>query len=1831
MKTVSFSRSDRAYRPAWRGRAALASMLLPAAGMAAVSDGLTHQWNFDESRDWHDSPFATPALPAVFQDMVGGQAATPVGLDNTAVVSGREFMALSFSGNGTRLQVGQNLAPELGVTSSLAFWMRTTATGGSDQTNSPGVTGSAAGSGGIQWGWLDANGRLCLSADGSLLAQSPQAVNDGNWHFVVMTRNSSTGAGQLYLDGSLVDSRTGPTGARTLAFQSLGRIENTSGNAGCFVGRLDKLTVFNRVITGAEVTSFMNNHAPKTWNLTTDGVNDRVFSTDSVFKRAYDVERNALTVQGWTTPAHGTVSHNGDGSFNYTATGGYAGTDSFDVTVSDGVGGYHRSSLTVKVVAEPPGGGGIPVTQFTNFAAIQAGGVDISHANMRVPRAIDWNVDGKMDILVGAGGYVWRYLNTGTAAVPAFAAAVKVQAAGVDIYANTTGNSPITLADMTGDGVPDLVMADSASKLRVYRNTAAAGATPVYAASIFVKRANGTIDFVLPDKRFDIGDYNGDGTPDLVTGTFSGNVQLYLNVNTAALPRFETGTTLNSDSYNLYPRLYDLSGNGQLDLIRSINWGSIRYWLDVADGLVGEQYLNITTSGGTAPDIKAVTDGAVVDFADFTGDGKPDLLVGGHAGDKIFLASGVLKSPAESIADIEAIYDAHPTDLGTALSANSNLLLGQVNSANLNIIAHLQKGTLSTREATFTALAAHIAKYPFLKYQQLDTAVYHHVPSIVLQNWVILEYLLPNTSARRTQIADIMGLTGTARVIYLETGMALGDNGKSLAATYNTIRDFQRRYPREAFPDAIMTYDQLYDDQRGGFIWTPNSTKNTFGQWALGNANEWAGDLTTAIEGVLGAGKASGDYFTFVMGHEVCHSLDNYVRTRANADLERRWGARMVYAAGPDVIAGSNGWYSQSATQANFQAKGFYTPATQTWAQAWDAYWETGPGAAFNSLASMRIDIKFFLGASQESLATQANHHWANGHGRLIGALDRFRRAEAQGIEPMKANMTEVVDFIDYISAGMNRVNLVETKNPTGSNVVWTDHYADLERDENGRITRIAVDGEVYNFTLNADGLVTDATSTIVIVKPDIAVAVTGQGQAINVLANDTSLHGPAVPFSSFTQPAHGTVTDGGNGVLIYRSTAGYTGADSFTYTAGGDTANVSVTVVANANGLSLETWLNIGGDAVTNLTGNNRYPSSPDQVATISTFETTTNRGDNYGARVRGYVTPPTTGNYTFWIASDDGGELWLSTDANPSNKTKIAFTLDWTGVRVWTTYASQQSAVIPLTAGQRYYVEVLHKEGGGGDNLAVAWQGPGITQQVIGTNRLTAFGLNNNPVANADNAATNQNAAVSVPVLANDSDSNGDTLVIQSVTQPAHGTAAIDGSSILYTPALNYSGSDSLSYTASDGNGGTATANLAITIAPTTYTLAYIAGPNGVISGTTPQTVNYGTSGSAVAAVANVGYHFVDWSDGITTASRTDSNVTANLSVTANFAINTYTLTYTAGANGTLSGTTPQTVNYGASSSSVTAVANAGYGFTNWSDGSTANPRTDTNVTANLTVTANFTATGPGPIPAPWTDAKIGTVAAATSATYLNGTFNVTGGGSRISNTSDNFYFVSQPWSGTGTITARVVSLQNTGSAARAGVMMRESSASGSRSVFIGLTPANSAQWVRRSNTGGNSSTTTSSGKAAPYWVRLTREGNTITSYLSANGTTWTQLASANISMSASYSLGLAACSGASGTTVASVFDNVSVSSTLPPPPEVSPTTPEDPLPKIEEFTLEDGTVDFNITGEATGLWTLEESTDFLTWSPLQTMTLEAGGLQHSEADERGEKRFLRLRSEP
>lgn len=145
------------------------------------------------------------------------------------------------------------------------------------------------------------------------------------------------------------------------------------------------------------------------------------------------------------------------------------------------------------------------------------------------------------------------------------------------------------------------------------------------------------------------------------------------------------------------------------------------------------------------------------------------------------------------------------------------------------------------------------------------------------------------------------------------------------------------------------------------------------------------------------------------------------------------------------------------------------------------------------------------------------------------------------------------------------------------------------------------------------------------------------------------------------------------------------------------------------------ETWTGLGGNAIAGLTSSPGYDASPDAITTVESFESPSDEGDNFGARIIGFVYPPTTGDYTFWIASDDFGELWLSTDESSENAVLIASVPGWSDPREWDKYAAQESAPIALAQGSKYFIYALHKAGTGGDHLSVAWSGPGISQQVI------------------------------------------------------------------------------------------------------------------------------------------------------------------------------------------------------------------------------------------------------------------------------------------------------------------------------------------------------------------------------------------------------------------------------------------------------------------------------------------------------------------------------------
>ena len=155
------------------------------------------------------------------------------------------------------------------------------------------------------------------------------------------------------------------------------------------------------------------------------------------------------------------------------------------------------------------------------------------------------------------------------------------------------------------------------------------------------------------------------------------------------------------------------------------------------------------------------------------------------------------------------------------------------------------------------------------------------------------------------------------------------------------------------------------------------------------------------------------------------------------------------------------------------------------------------------------------------------------------------------------------------------------------------------------------------------------------------------------------------------------------------------------------------------------EYWTNVPGSEIpVVLLFDPRYPDHPSTRMYLPSFEAPSNAGQNFGARFRGYIHPPVTGEYTFWLAAWEGAELYLSKDDQPEHKVQIAVAYHKES-RDWDDEDVQKSSALALVGGRRYYIEALQRQRTGGDCLAVAWQGPGWGREVIPGEFLSPFKL--------------------------------------------------------------------------------------------------------------------------------------------------------------------------------------------------------------------------------------------------------------------------------------------------------------------------------------------------------------------------------------------------------------------------------------------------------------------------------------------------------------------------
>ncbi len=228
---------------------------------------------------------------------LSGNLKDTVGRNNGTEATGDVYAegGLNFAGRAEGVQLkSTNTAVALGGSATLSLHMKTNQkTTSTVPSQAPGIFGRnpTGGAGGVFWGWLDSNGHLNFSvgaaSSSNLVTRSASPVNDNQWHHVVMTRDATTGARALYIDGNKT-STTGMAGilGQNNLFKTLGRIE---GSPELYQGLLSRVRVFNHYMPDSDVAVLVKEesltfHWPLSTNLV-DKVreNNGVASNKDVF------------------------------------------------------------------------------------------------------------------------------------------------------------------------------------------------------------------------------------------------------------------------------------------------------------------------------------------------------------------------------------------------------------------------------------------------------------------------------------------------------------------------------------------------------------------------------------------------------------------------------------------------------------------------------------------------------------------------------------------------------------------------------------------------------------------------------------------------------------------------------------------------------------------------------------------------------------------------------------------------------------------------------------------------------------------------------------------------------------------------------------------------------------------------------------------------------------------------------------------------------------------------------------------------------------------------------------------------------------------------------------------------------------------------------------------------------------------------------------------------------------------------------------------------------------------------------------------------------------
>lgn len=369
------------------------------------------------------------------------------------------------------------------------------------------------------------------------------------------------------------------------------------------------------------------------------------------------------------------------------------------------------------------------------------------------------------------------------------------------------------------------------------------------------------------------------------------------------------------------------------------------------------------------------------------------------------------------------------------------------------------------------------------------------------------------------------------------------------------------------------------------------------------------------------------------------------------------------------------------------------------------------------------------------------------------------------------------------------------------------------------------------------------------VAQPDSATTSRGTPVSIDVLANDSDPDGQPLLLSAVTQPAHGTAAIQG-AVVLYTPEPDFTGMDSFTYTVtdpegGSATATVTVNVEAppatnlpplarndqatGQAGVTLEIdvlandvdpdgdvlTLVAAGPAANGITaivdGRIVYTPLPGfSGSDMFTYTVEDGRGGTATAVVQVIVLPDAAGTNRPPLA---GNDFAVTTAGMPVTIPVLDNDYDPDGDPLELVSAgSPANGSVVLAGNAVIYTPQTGFTGTDSFNYSVIDPHGGYAVATV-TVRVDQT-ANNPPVAANDAATVVAGSTATIPVLANDSDPDGDPLAIIAVGTPALGSVTIAGAAIEYSAPASAAGTDSFTYTISDGRGGQATATVTITI---------------------------------------------------------------------------------------------------------------------------------------------------------------------------------------------------------------------------------------------------------------------------------------------------------------------------------------------------------------------------------------------------------------------------------